>query len=187
MCPKGWLNAYGTEINSYSFQTYIHEIGHALGLRHGGNYNGSATYGVHNHYLNDSWQATVMSYFSQTENTYINASYAYVITPMVADIIAVQDLYGTPTNIRTGATVYGNNSNAGGYLETFFDSNQTAAMTVYDNGGTDLFDFSLRWRQSTHRSQPGSHFRCRRADRQPDRCARNRSLKMQMGAAATTT
>lgn len=139
---KGWLSSYGTGINSYSFQTYIHEIGHALGLRHGGNYNGSATYGVDNHYLNDSWQATVMSYFSQTENTYINASYAYVITPMVADIVAIQDLYGTPTSIRAGATVYGNNSNAGGYLETFFDSNQTAAMTIYDNGGTDLFDFS---------------------------------------------
>ncbi|WP_305984018.1 M10 family metallopeptidase [Roseibium sp. MMSF_3544] len=139
---KGWLNAYGTSINSYSFQTYIHEIGHALGLRHAGNYNGSATYGVDNHYLNDSWQATVMSYFSQTENTYIDASFAYVITPMVADIVAIQDLYGTPTNIRTGATVYGNNSNAGGYLETFFESNQTAAMTIYDNGGTDLFDFS---------------------------------------------
>nr|WP_319382822.1 M10 family metallopeptidase C-terminal domain-containing protein [uncultured Roseibium sp.] len=139
---KSWLNSYGTSINSYSFQTYIHEIGHALGLRHGGNYNGSATYGVDNHYQNDSWQATVMSYFSQTENTYINASYAYVITPMVADIIAVQDLYGVPTSIRTGATVYGNNSNAGGYLEAFFDSNQTAAMTIYDYGGTDLFDFS---------------------------------------------
>ncbi len=139
---KNWLNSYGTSINSYSFQTYIHEIGHALGLRHGGNYNGSATYGVDNHYQNDSWQATVMSYFSQTENTSINASFAYVITPMVADIIAVQDLYGIPTSIRTGATVYGNNSNAGGYLETFFDSNQTAAMTIYDNGGTDLFDFS---------------------------------------------
>lgn len=107
---KAWLNSYGTSINSYSFQTYIHEIGHALGLRHGGNYNGSATYGVDNHYQNDSWQATVMSYFSQTENTYINASYAYVITPMVADIIAVQNLYGTPGSIRTGATVYGNNS-----------------------------------------------------------------------------
>lgn len=139
---KGWLSSYGTGINSYSFQTYIHEIGHALGLRHGGNYNGSATYGVDNHYLNDSWQATVMSYFSQTENTYVNASYAYVITPMVADIVAIQELYGTPASIRTGATIYGNNSNAGGYLETFFDSNQTAAMTIYDNGGTDLFDFS---------------------------------------------
>ena len=139
---KNWLSSYGTSINSYSFQTYIHEIGHALGLKHGGNYNGSATYGVDNHYQNDSWQATVMSYFSQTENTSINASFAYVITPMVADIIAVQDLYGTPSSIRTGATVYGNNSNAGGYLETFFDSNQTAAMTIYDNGGTDLFDFS---------------------------------------------
>ena len=31
-----WLSNYGTTLNSYSFQTYIHEIGHALGLGHAG-------------------------------------------------------------------------------------------------------------------------------------------------------
>ena len=34
-----WVN-YG----DYYLQTYIHEIGHALGLGHTGNYNGSAEY-----------------------------------------------------------------------------------------------------------------------------------------------
>ena len=29
-----WLEAYGTGVGSYSFQTYVHEIGHALGLGH---------------------------------------------------------------------------------------------------------------------------------------------------------
>ena len=29
-----WVNTYGTGLNSYSFQTYLHEIGHALGLGH---------------------------------------------------------------------------------------------------------------------------------------------------------
>ncbi|MGI9356430.1 MAG: pre-peptidase C-terminal domain-containing protein, partial [Rhizobiaceae bacterium] len=80
--------------DGYYYQTYLHEIGHAVGLGHAGNYNGTATYGIDNHYLNDSWQASIMSYFDQVENSYIDASFAYVITPQVADIIAVQDLYG---------------------------------------------------------------------------------------------
>ena len=45
-----WLASYGTTIDSYSFQTYVHEIGHALGLGHGGPYNGSASYGLDNLY-----------------------------------------------------------------------------------------------------------------------------------------
>jgi predicted Zn-dependent protease len=33
---QSWLNANGTSLGSYSMQTYIHEIGHALGLGHAG-------------------------------------------------------------------------------------------------------------------------------------------------------
>lgn len=35
---ESWL-AQGSTIRSYAFQTYIHEVGHALGLGHGGPYN----------------------------------------------------------------------------------------------------------------------------------------------------
>ncbi len=128
-------------IDGYYFQTYLHEIGHALGLGHAGNYNASAIYGVDNHYLNDSWQASVMSYFHQSENTSVDASFAYVITPMIADILAIQSLYGTPT-ANVGDTTYGDNGDTGTYLDSALSLPSSVAFTVFDSDGTDTFDFS---------------------------------------------
>ncbi len=136
-----WIANDGSNLNSYSYQTYIHEIGHALGLGHAGNYNGTATYGVENNYLNDSWQATVMSYFSQQNNTYLTNSYAYIMTPMMADMIAIATLYGATTGTHLGDTVYGFNTTAGNviYNAALFSN---VSYTVFDNGGTDTLDYS---------------------------------------------
>lgn len=136
-----WLSSSGTTLDSYSFQTYIHEVGHALGLGHAGNYNGSANYGTDNHYLNDSWQGTIMPYMSQNNNTAVDASFAYIVTPMIADIIAILDLYGSNTNKRTGNTTYGENSTAGGYYDQIAGLSATVAFTILDDGGVDTIDF----------------------------------------------
>jgi serralysin len=150
-----WLNAYGTQIDDYSFSTYLHEIGHALGLGHQGDYNGAATYGVDETFANDSYQVSLMSYFSQTENTFVNASYGLPVTAMSADIVAIQALYGKPDNASStnGKTIYGYNQTVGGYLGLYFDvlttgqdpnnmlGNGPVALTIYDRSGKDTVDF----------------------------------------------
>ena len=152
----GWLSSSGTKLDTYSFQTYIHEFGHAIGLNHQGayNYTGSPiTYENDADFTNDSWQLSVMSYFSQSENTATNASFAYVTTAQMADIMAVQDLYGAAGagSVTDGNTTYGRGSNLGNYLDEIFAAWETGqsnaniggnrvAVTLYDAGGIDTID-----------------------------------------------
>ena len=148
-----WLAHYGTEITSYSFTTYIHEIGHALGLGHPGPYNGSALFQQAKFQEDDHWIFTVMSYFDQNENPYIRpfSDKAYPVTPMLADAVAVQSLYGDH-DVNLGDTIYGYGANTGTYMDeifrawdaeasSYFPARTEAAITIFDTGGEDWFDF----------------------------------------------
>lgn len=130
----------GDGIGSYAFRTYMHETLHALGLGHPQDYD-TVTDFNRSALANDSWQMSLMSYFDQNENTAIDATKAYNVTPMLADYLAMTALYGTAA-VRTGNTVYGVGSTAGGALDHVARLGAGAAFLIVDSGGTDSVDFS---------------------------------------------
>lgn len=145
---REWVAFYGAQTDSYAFQTYVHEIGHALGLGHGGNYNGSATYGIDNHYANDTWSYTIMSYFDQNEAGFGSAR--FVMGLGLADYVAIANLYGANTTTNSGNTTYGFNATDAGGLTDFTAYTATPAFTIYDtSGSSDTLDASLyTWNQT---------------------------------------
>ena len=117
---------------------------YALGLNHAGNYNGgSPQYGNTSTgwlYVEDSRQYTIMSYFNASA-TGANYNGSYAQTPMVYDILAIQQIYGADYTTRAGDTTYGFNSNTGNALYDF-TQNTSPILTIWDGNGTDTIDLS---------------------------------------------
>lgn len=111
------------------FTTIIHEIGHALGLKHphdsGGNYTRSSfeQLGISGY---DNQLYTMMSYNGVSNAT--NFSYN-IATPMPLDILALQYLYGANTSHNAGDSAYALTDDG-------------IVVTLWDAGGTDRVDGS---------------------------------------------
>ncbi|MBK8919594.1 MAG: matrixin family metalloprotease [Betaproteobacteria bacterium] len=133
-----WFNSGGTSFDfiwtqgSYEYMTAVHEIGHALGLKHpfevmemGGSVINATVLDP----ALDSRSYTIMSYAAAPANQETGFSYEPT-TPMVLDIAAIQSLYGANGSTNVGNTAY------------VFLGSKTYHQTLWDAGGIDTLTYS---------------------------------------------
>lgn len=147
-----WFSTYyaGTEndyrkpvAGNYAWQTLIHELGHALGLKHGHEADNGVTLPADK----NSVEYSVMTYHSYVgSNGYYYEPYGAPQTFMMADIAALQQMYGADYTTQSGNTVYKWTPGSGDTLvngQVGIDAGGNRIFaTLWDGGGEDTFDLT---------------------------------------------
>jgi hypothetical protein len=129
-------NGFQTIPGNHGYMTLIHETGHALGLKHPGDYNGSGSgTGPFLPGLEDNTTNTLMSY---------NLAGYSASTLMLYDIKTLQYIYGAKqyNNASTTYKFQEVDLYQVGNIFSHTGSSRTK-QTIWDSGGIDTLDFSL--------------------------------------------
>jgi len=137
----------------YGITTLVHELGHILGLGHPGPYNGTVDTSTQQNGPYDNRLYSIMSYIDVNKGQYPTGAnwggaHGYAreeSTPMVDDILAIQQLYGTPmSGGLQGGQVFGFGCNITDGTQEFFDFtiDTTPVVTLYDAGTGNTLNLS---------------------------------------------
>ncbi|MCO5130815.1 MAG: M10 family metallopeptidase C-terminal domain-containing protein [Xanthobacteraceae bacterium] len=131
-------------VGSKNFTSAIHEFGHALGLSHPGDYNAGndqPTYQDDRMFDEDTGLASIMSYFDPSNYiAEVNWTTNNIRTPMIYDILAIQQLYGADTTTRAGDTTYGFNTDPADFRDAFDQSVYTFTQTTLNSTNQYVFN-----------------------------------------------
>ncbi len=147
---------------NYEWNNTLHELGHALGLKHGQDAGGPANEPLPTDH--DSLEFSVMTYRSYVGGPttgYTNGQWDYPQTYMMCDIAALQYMYGADFTSNGTDTVYTWNPTTGqsyvnGNLATNPGGNRIF-MTIWDGGGNDTYDLSNYTTNLNIDLTPGGH------------------------------
>ncbi len=153
-------NYRNPDAGDYAWHTMLHELGHALGLKHGHESGGNGALPANM----DTMEYSVMTYRSYKggpTNGYTNESSGYAQSYMMLDIAALQHMYGADYTTNSGNTVYSWKPGSGdtrvnGKLAIDADGNRIFA-TIWDGGGKDTYDLSSYSSDLKLDLRPGKH------------------------------
>nr|MDQ4088387.1 M10 family metallopeptidase C-terminal domain-containing protein [Pseudomonadota bacterium] len=146
-------------VGNYEWATFIHETGHALGLKHAQEAPAVAP-------DRDSLEFSVMTYRSyigapvgEEGGGYTNETWGFPQTFMMYDIAALQMMYGANFAHNSGNTVYSWSPTTGafsinGAIQWTPGANRIF-MTIWDGGGNDTYDMSAYVGGTTIDLRPG--------------------------------